>query len=252
MTIELKNTSAPIYKFLVPSLGREMRFRPFLMRENKDLMIAHITEDPSTMVETLKTVIRSCCQDKIPVDDLALFDLEYLLCKIRSVSVGNTIQLNLDCDNASAHPDEASKNSVVTLNLDNVEVLGLKQFNPEVRLSDRLMLRLHPPKITRFESSEKRKDITPEEELRERFDRNMRILASCVEKIYTEDGVIDAGEMSENEIVAFFDELTMDQYGLLEQWFDRLPRCVIKVEWTCPVCGKRNVRYVRGLMNFFT
>jgi hypothetical protein len=225
------------------------------MRENKDLMIAHITEDPTTMVETLKTVIRNCCQDKIPADDLALFDLEYLLCKIRSVSVGNTIQLNLDCDNSSAHPDEASKNSVVTLNLDNVEVIGLERFNPEVRLSDRLMLKLHPPRVTAFKSSSTnvdKKPKTPEEELQEKYDRNMKILSSCVEKIYTEDGVVDAQDLSQNELLDFFNNLTVNQYSVIEQWFDNLPKCVIKVEWTCPVCGKRNVRYVCGLMNFFT
>lgn len=252
MTINLKNTSAPIYKFLVPSLKSEKRFRPFLMRENKDLMIAHLTEDPTTMVETLKSVVKSCCQDKLDVDDLALFDLEYLLCKIRSVSVGNSIQLNLDCENEAGHPDKESLKSVVTLNLDNVEVIGLDQFNPEVKLNDRLMVRLRPPRITAFEKKESHDKLTLEEELRDKFDRNMKLLASCVEKIYTQDGVVDARELSEGEIIEFLNNLTMDQYGVLEHWFDMLPKCVVKIEWTCPVCSHRNVRYVRGLMNFFT
>lgn len=246
--MKIKTAEHPVHKILVPSLNRELRFRPFVMKENKALMLAQMTEDTSVVLTTLAEVVASCCLDGIKAEDLSVFDYEYILCHLRSISVGNKVTLVLKCDGESqAHDaDEETRESRVVLDLETVKVKGLEDFSLEVKLSDTLMVKMKMPTLIEFQ---KYSEIPIEDG--NVFDRGIKICAMQMDKIYTEEEVIDCKEHTEEEIIEWLEELPLEQYEVLSDWFNRIPECEITVEWKCPHCGKHNVRSLKGIMDFF-
>ena len=138
-----------IYTFRIPSQGmKEYRFRPFRMRENQALLAAESTEDEVTMVETIKQVISACCLDPLDVETLACWDIEWLLLKLRSVSVVNTVDYYFYCENEEAHKaDPDSARQMIRLNLDNVEVVNGESYTNEIELGDNYILVMKSPTL---------------------------------------------------------------------------------------------------------
>lgn len=241
--IKLPTANYPIHTFHIPSLDRECRFRPFLVKENKALMIAQGTEDPVVMVNTLKSVIQSCALDELNVDDLAVFDCEYLLIKLRAISVGEEVTVMLQCSDAH-DGNEASRVFGVACDLNKVEVVGLENFNPNVKLSDNLMVKMSAPTI---ESLQAMSNTNEENE----YETNFKIVTSLIKEIVTPDEVIDCSEIDPADMKEWVENLTTDEYSKILDFVQNLPRVQLRVEWDCPFCGKHNVRYLSGLMVFF-
>lgn len=238
------NTSFTVHEILVPSQGKKYRFRPFLVKENKMLMIAQSSEDPTEMLNTLKAVIASCCLDEpgIDVDKLATFDFEYLLIQLRSISIDSNVTLNVTCDDPHDGFEPETRKTQIQLDLQNIEIVGLQDYSTKVKLSDDLYVIMKLPTLEMLESIPQAND----------YEGNLVKVAAQIDKICTIDEVFDVGgNYSAKEVEQWLEMLTEEQLDRLVDYFDSIPYCRIKVEWTCPHCGKRNIRYIEGISYFF-
>ena len=223
------NTAYTVHEILIPSLGKKLRFRPFLVKENKMLMIAQASEDNMQMLNTLKAIIASCCVEEQPlnVDQLATFDFEYLLIKLRSISVDSNVELNVTCSDPHSGFDESTRTTQLLLDLNNIEIVGLENYSTKVKLSDDLYVIMKVPSLNMIEN-----------------------VAAQLDKICTQEEVFDCSEYSPDQVEQWLEQLTSAQLEKLIEYFQSIPYCRIKVEWTCPHCGKRNVRYIEGITYF--
>ena len=241
----LPTSEYPIYNFLIPSLKKEYRFRPFLVKEQKALMTAQATEDKKNMVETLRSVITSCLMDKdVDTDELTIFDCEYLLVKLRAVSIGEELTVMLKCSD-NHEGNEESRLFGVACDLNKVEVIGLENFDPNVKISENLMVRMIAPTVdSMLYASEEAEGI-------DEYEKDFRLVASLIKEIVTKDEVIDCSDISVDDMCEWLDNLTAEGYEKILNFFKNLPQVRLKVEWDCPYCGKHNVRFLSGLMVFF-
>lgn len=237
------NTSYTVHTIKIPSTGRQVKFRPYLVRENKMLMIAQQSQDNRVMLDTLKEIIRSCCVDDHPVDveKLATFDFEYLLVKLRSISVDSHVEVNVVCQDHHDGFDPKTRDATILLDLDNIEVVGIDQYSTKVKLDDDLVVLMKQPSLDMIDSVPNDDD----------FQGNLKLVANQIDKICQGEEVYDSSEYSTDQLLQWLEQLTGQQLGKLLDYFNHIPYCRIKLEWTCPHCGKRNVRYIEGISYFF-
>lgn len=241
---QLPKANYPIYTIEIPSTKEKKHFRPFLVKENKILMIAQSSEDEIIMIDSLKSVIQSTCMDEIDVDELAVFDLEYILVKLRSISIGTGVVLRMRCDAETGHEEERSRYTTVNLNLDDIEVEGIEQFKRDVKLSDDLVLKMKIPNFEFIKSVAEHNESD--------YESNIALLAKSIDKIITSDEVIDVEtDTTIEDMIEWIQELTEEQYDKIIQYFQSIPKCRIKVEWNCENCGKHNSQYITGIIGFF-
>ena len=241
-------TDYTVFRFLVPSLGQEKKFRPFTVKENKALLAAQSTDDETVMVDTLKQVISNCClEDDFDVDKLAIFDAEYLLIKLRGVSVGQSTNLIVTCGDAhDGFPEETRKNEIV-LDLDNLEIVDIDKYNPHIRLSDSMVVNMKAPTLDLLKRLRVEKGLDFETD----YSSVLHNICIMIDNISTSDEVISGSDLSIQDLSTWLESLTEPQFMKLYNYFINFPKCRIKLDWTCPTCGKRNVQYLEGISYFF-
>jgi hypothetical protein len=230
--------TAPVYTLTIPSTKKVLKYRPFLVREEKALLIAQMTNDVDVMLNTLKSVIESCAITKIDSEKLASFDFEYIFSQLRAVSVGETVTLTIRCDTCD---DERAK-SLVEINLKELNVEIPKEFTNKINLYDNVGVIMKYPTV---------RDITNAQMNRDNIDDMFKTVSNCIESIYNEDELFNTTEQSTEEIIKFLDSLKGEQFKKIEDYFDSLPKLSKEVNYTCPVCKKEHTRTVAGLANFF-
>jgi hypothetical protein len=237
MSLPIANT--PVYKLTIPSLSKSVMFRPFLVKEEKALLIAQQSEDSDTMIETLKNVITACIKDKVKVDELALFDIEYIFTQLRAKSVGENVDLILKCDTCT---DE--KASVMyTIDLTKVKVDIPKEHNKTIPLFDDVGVVMKYPSLDILSKMEKLETAD--------IDTVFDIVCSCVDAVYNSEEMFYAKDQKPDEVREFVNNLTQEQFVKIQQFFDTMPKLEERVKYTCPVCSKNHEKYIRGLDSFF-
>jgi len=237
MSLPIANT--PVYKLTIPSLSKSVMFRPFLVKEEKALLIAQQSEDSDTMIETLKNVITACIKDKVKVDELALFDIEYIFTQLRAKSVGENVDLILKCDTCT---DE--KASVMyTIDLTKVKVDIPKEHNKTIPLFDDVGVVMKYPSLDILSKMEKLETAD--------IDTVFDIVCSCVDAVYNSEEMFYAKDQKPDEVREFINNLTQEQFVKIQQFFDTMPKLEERVKYTCPVCSKNHEKYIRGLDSFF-
>jgi len=234
----LPNRTSPVYTLTVPSTKKEIKYRPFLVREEKALLIAQMTNEVDVMLDTLKSVIQSCVITKIDVDKLASFDFEYIFSQLRAVSVGETVDLSIRCDFCN---DERAVSNV-SINLTELKVEIPKDFNNKIILFDKVGVVMKYPTVT---------DITNAQMNRGNIDDMFQTVANCIESIFDEEEIHNVSEQTNEEVIAFLDSLKGEEFKKMENYFDELPKLSKVINYTCPVCKKEQSKTVAGLANFF-
>lgn len=237
------NSGFAIHQILVPSLGKKLRFRPFLVKESKALMIAQGSNDPDQILDTCRSVIESCCveSDGIDGDRLATFDFEWLLVKLRAISVDDKISVEVECDDPHEGRDPATRKTQVLLDLDDIEIVDLDKYKSTIDLGNNLVVTMKAPTIETI------KNLPTGDSVDDAIDR----IAMQIDKIYDNEEVFDLTEYSKEEIVDWITNLTEAQFDTLFGYFSTIPYCRINIQWTCPVCGKTNRRSIEGMSHFF-
>ena len=231
--------STPLYKLTIPSTGKVVSYRPFLVKEEKALLIAQQSEDSDTMIETLKNVISECIKDKIKVDELALFDIEYIFTQLRAKSVGELVELVLKCD--TCEDDKASV--LYSIDLTKLKVTIAKEHNKTIPLFDDVGVMMKYPSLDILSKMEKLETTD--------IDTVFDIVCSCIEAVYNSVEMFYAKDQKPEEVREFVNNLTQEQFIKIQQFFDTMPKLEEKVNYKCPVCGKEHEKFIRGLDSFF-
>ena len=232
------NTS-PTYSVVIPSTKETIKFRPFLVKEEKSLLIAQHSEDQNVMVDTLKGIIRACTLDKVDPDTLATFDLEYLFTQIRAKSVGEKVDLVFPCDVCT---DEKAKVKL-TFDLTQINVDFPEGHTKKIELFDDVGVIMKYPSINVIKQLE---SINTSD-----IESVFNVISSSIDIIYNGDEVFHAKEESKKDIVEFLENLTSQQFGKIQNFFVTMPRLRESVKYTCPVCSLDHDKILEGLDSFF-
>jgi hypothetical protein len=238
----LPKQQAPIYTLDIPSTKESLKYRPFLVKEQKALLLAQQSEDPVVMVDTLKQVIKSCAQTQIDVDKLAVFDLEYIFSQIRAVSVGEIVELFFYCD--TCDDDEKAKVKI-SIDITKLKVESFPGHTVKIPLFGDVGVSMKYPNINVVKSIEKLGETSTEVDLV--FD----IITECIDYIYDTSEVYYAKEQTKEELSEFINNLTSEQFEKIENFFETMPKLQQKVSYRCPVCSKEHNKTLEGLNNFF-
>ena len=235
----LPKASTAIYTTNIPSTDEEIKFRPFLVREEKALLIAQQSEDSTVMVDTLKTIIQDCVVGKIDVNALAVFDLEYLLLQIRSKSIGEIAELYFSCDTC----EDPKAKAKVFVDLTKIKVVVNPEHNKKIGLFDDVGIVMKYPNISDVNKFEKQ-DLDNIEEI-------FGLIISSISYIYDGSEIFHTKEQTKEDLEEFINNLTQQQFQKIKEFFETMPKLRHDIQYTCPVCSKVHNKYIEGIESFF-
>lgn len=236
----LPKISTPTYELVIPSSQKKIKYRPFLVKEEKILVIAQESGDKNQIMEAMKNVVNDCILTRgVKVDDLATFDLEYIFLNIRGKSVGETVEVLITC------PDDNETQVPVTINLEDIKVNIDEKHSRDIKLDDSLVLRMKYPSIKEFVE----KNFVEEEELsvEDTFD----MICSCVDQVYNEEESWSASECTKEELSDFIGQLSSKQFKQVELFFQTMPKLSHKLKIKNPNTEVEREVVLEGLTSFF-
>ena len=235
----LPKHSTPIYNLTIPSTGKSVKFRPFLVREEKALLLAQQSEDNTILVDTLKNIIISCVVDKVDVDSLAMFDLEYMLLQIRAKSVGEIVELAFRCDVC----EDPKAKTTLSFDLTKMEVTKDPLHTKKLNLFDNVGVVMKYPNIDAISKF----DETDFDDIENIFN----LIIESIDYIYSDDTIYHSNEQTTAELVEFVENLTQEQFQKIKVFFETMPKLRHDIVYTCPVCQKVHNKYIEGIESFF-
>ena len=236
----LPKISTPTYELEIPSLKKTVKYRPFLVKEEKILIIAMESEDPKQIAEAVKTVIGNCIVTRgIKVEQLATFDIEYLFLNIRGKSVGESVDILITC------PDDGTTQVPMSINLDDIQVEFDKEHSRDIKLDDNLTLRMRYPSMQEFVKS----NFVVGEDIS--VDETFDMIISCIEQIYSEEESWAAADSTKKELKEFLEGLTSQQFKDIEKFFETMPKLSHTIKVKNPNTEVESEVVLEGLTSFF-
>ena len=236
----LPKIATPIYELEIPSLKKKIRYRPFLVKEEKILIIALETEDSKQIANAVKNVITNCILSKgIKVEDLSTFDIEYLFLNIRGKSVCETVDVLITC------PDDGTTQVPTSISLDEINVEVDPKHSRDIKLDDSLTLRMRYPSMTEFIKNNF--DSGESVSVDDTFD----LIVSCIDQIYSEEESWAAGDSSKKELLEFVEQLSSKQFKEVEKFFDTMPKLSHTIKIKNPNTKVESEVVLEGLSAFF-
>jgi len=236
----LPKISTPTYELNLPSTGKKVQYRPFLVREEKLLVLALETEDPKDITTAMKTVIKNCIQTRgVKVETLPTFDIEYLFLNIRGKSVGEEIEVNIIC------PDDEVTTVPVTLVVDDIKVQKSKEHNNKIDLGNSLVMEMRYPSLDQFIKNNF--DFSEENQM----DQSFELISSCIDKIYNEEEVWSTADVTKKEVNDFLEQMNSRQFKQIEKFFETMPKLSHDIKVKNPNTGVESTVVLEGLASFF-
>ena len=236
----LPKIATPTYELELPSTGKPVKYRPFLVKEEKVLVIALESEDTKQITNAIKSVLRSCILTKgIKVENLPTFDIEYLFLNIRGKSVGEELDVTLIC------PDDGETEVPVKINLEEIQVQRSEEHTNQIKLDDNLMMELRYPSLDQFIKSNF--DFNDNNQM----DQSFALIASCIDKIYSEEEVWASADCTKKEMNEFLESMNSAQFKEIEKFFDSMPKLKHTINITNPKTEVESEVVLEGLASFF-
>lgn len=234
----LPQVSLPTYELEVPSTGKTIKYRPFVVKEEKLLLLALESGDDKQIEDAVRNLLKGCIQSRVKLDDLALFDLEYIFLNIRAVSVGEVVEMLLTCE------DDGETQVRYNLNLTEVRVDKPEGHSNKIMLSDTMGVIMKYPSFEEFvKVSIVGKSSTA--------DDIIEIMAKCIDQIFDGEDVYDSSTTSKKEFVEFIEGLTNKQFEDVQKFFEDAPVLKHEIKVKNPNTGVDNTFVISGLSNFF-
>jgi hypothetical protein len=236
----LPKISTPIYELELPSSGQTIKYRPFLVKEEKLLVIALESEDTKQITNAIKVVIKNCISTKdVKVETLPTFDIEYLFLNIRGKSVGEQVDVNIIC------PDDNETNVSVSINLDDIKVVKNEEHTNKIKVDKSIMMEMKYPSLEQFIKNNF--DFNNENAMEQSFD----LISSCIDKIYTEDEVWSTADVTKKELTEFLESMNSSQFKEIEKFFETMPKLSHKISIINPNTKVESEVVLEGLASFF-
>jgi hypothetical protein len=236
----LPKIATPTYELEIPSTKKKIKYRPFLVKEEKILIIAMESEDNKQIANAVKEVISACILTRgIKVEELSTFDIEYLFLNIRGKSVGEEVEVLITC------PDDDQTRVPTVINLDDIQVHTSEKHSRDISLDSDLTLRMRYPSMNEFIKN----NFSTEESIG--VDDTFDLISSCIEQVYTEEESWTASDCTKKELREFLEQLSSKQFKQIETFFDTMPKLYHVIKVKNPNTGVESEVVLEGLSAFF-
>lgn len=238
----LPKIDTPIYDLKLPLSKKKIRFRPFLVKEQKNLLMALESDDKESIENNIKQVLQNCTlTEKIDIEKLPVIDVEYYFLQLRARSVGEVVENKYRCDNVV---DEKKCGNIMdtSLNLLDIKVENVKDNNDVVQITDKISVKLKYPEFSVLKKLANLTDVT---------DITFEMIADSIEHIYDGEQFFYAHETPHDELIDFVENLNQKQFAKIEEFFANMPKLEKKIEMKCSRCGFEHKLDVEGLESFF-
>ena len=243
----LPKIDVPVYETTLISTGKKVKFRPFLVKEQKLFLMAAQSDDSNEMVEVVKQVLNNCLVSKVNVEELPTFDLENLFINLRAKSVGEVINLKYTCNN-NVKTDEGELKKCGSIISFDVNLLDIKpevntEHTKKIEISKKLGIMMKYPTIKMLENM---KNLDEND-----FDNLIEIVINCIDYIYDENQMYYPKDTEKTELVEFVENLQADDMAKIQKFFNTMPKLKKDLEFKCKKCGYEDKVTIEGLQNFF-
>ena len=236
----LPKIATPTYELELPSTGKTIKFRPFLVKEEKLLVLALESDDTKEITNAIKAVLKDCIQTRgIKVENLPTFDIEYLFLNIRGKSVGEDIEVSVLC------PDDGETYAEVEISIDDIKVIKDKKHSNQIKLDDTLMMEMKYPSLDQFVKNNFNFDEGSQ------VDQSFDLIAGCVDKVYSADEAWTSEDFTKKEINDFLGSMNSAQFKQIESFFTTMPKLSHDIEVVNPKTKKKSTVTLEGLASFF-
>jgi dGTP triphosphohydrolase len=231
-----KLNDKPKYELIIPSSKQNVKFRPYLVKEEKVLMMALESQDKAASLNAVVDTISSCVQDEFDSSKLTLFDIEYMFIMIRSKSVGEVSQLGIKCK-------QCEKTNEIAVRLDDIEVKQDRIVEKDIKLEENITLSMKYPNfndVLKFEDN----NLTETE-------KTFILIGKCMESIETEEENIMLKDVSDTEVNDFIESLNTEQFTKVKEYVENMPRVEKEIKFVCGGCETENTMVLSGIDDFF-
>ena len=236
----LPTISTPTYELILPSSNKKIRYRPFLVKEEKILILAMESQDSKQIARAVKDVLSKCILSKgIKVERLSTFDIEYLFLNIRGKSVGEQIEVMVTC------PDDGKTQVPMSINIDSIKIQRDETHERDIKLDDTYTLRMKYPSLSEFIKN----NFSSVENMN--VDDTFDLIASCVDQVYSEEESWSHQECTKKELSDFVESLNSSQFKMVENFFTSMPKLTHTVKVTNPNTKVESEIKIEGLQSFF-
>ena len=238
----LPTIATPTYELILPSTGKKLKYRPFLVKEEKLLILALESKSQVEITNSVKDVLKKCVITRgVKIDDLPTFDIEYLFLNIRAKSIGEDINLVVTC------PDDKETEVNVTVYVDEIEVVKSKDHTPDIKLDGDMTLRMKYPSLSQFIEN----NFDTDDEAKTTVDKTFQLIADCMDTVYTKEEAWESKDYSPDERLEFIEQLNSKQFKEVERFFATMPKLSHTIEVTNPNTKKKSSIVLEGLADFF-
>lgn len=236
----LPKIATPTYELTLPSTKKKIKYRPFLVKEEKLLVLALESDDTKQITNAIRAVLKSCIETRgVKVETLPTFDIEYLFLNIRGKSVGEEVEVNI------LAPDDGVTEISINIQLDQIEVKEGEGHDKKIKLDDSLMMEMKYPSLDEFIKNNF--DIKGEVDVNKSFE----LIAGCIDKIFSEEEVWSTADCSKKEVIDFLEQMNSVQFKQIEKFFETMPKLSYEVEVTNPKTDVKSTVVLEGLSSFF-
>ena len=236
----LPKIATPTYELELPSTGKIVEYRPFLVKEEKLLVIALESEDTKQITTAIKAVLRNCIQTKgVKVETLPTFDIEFLFLNIRGKSVGEEVEVNIIA------PDDDHTSIPVKIMIDEIKVKETEEHTNKIQVDDDLMMEMKYPSLNEFITNNF--DFSEDNNIERSFD----LIGSCIDKVYNEEEVWSLADCTKKEINEFLEQMNSKQFKEIEKFFDTMPKLSHEINILNPKTKVKSTVVLEGLSSFF-
>ena len=237
----LPKLNVPVYDTVLPSTEKVIKYRPFLVKEEKILLTALEAGETEALSAAVRQIVNNCVQGELDVDNLPTFDIEYLFLRLRAKSVGEKVTVGLKPWGCPNNEGKLCENSTsVEINLEEVKVIKDKASSPKIMLDDKIGIKMKYPDINAINLTGMSTEAA-----------GMDIIKDCVEMIYTEEDMWERNTITDEELDEFIDSLNSQQFKLIRDFFDNMPVLKHTVKYKCETCGEEKETTLQGLNSFF-
>ena len=238
----LPTIETPTYELKLPSSNKKIKYRPFLVREEKILILALESKDEQQITNAVTDVLKKCILTRgVNVDDLPTFDIEYVFLNIRAKSIGEDIKMTVTC------PDDNTTQVPVTVYVDEIKVILPKDHKTDIVLDDKMTLRMKYPSLSQFVENNFEVDDDPETVVNKTF----QVVADCIDTVYTGEDAWEGKDYSSSERMQFVEQLNSKQYKEVEKFFSTMPKLSHTIEVVNPNTKQKGNIVLEGLADFF-
>lgn len=237
----LPKVSTPVFELDLISSNKKIKYRPFLVKEEKSLLIALESGEEKTILNTLKNVLKSCVISRVKIDDLPSFDLEFLFLNIRGKSVGESVELLVTCE------DDGETQVPLTIQMSDIKLDIPDEHTDTIDLGDDLHLKMKYPSFSQFAEN----NFFPSKVKDDLLDKAFGNVVDCIDQIYNSDEAWSGSDCTKKELIDFIEQLSSSQFQKIEEFFTSMPKLVYKTTVTNPNTKKDNKIVIEGLSNFF-